>query len=331
MRTPASNRWGGCNGYWKDEIFNNCMDAEVFYDGPPTPAPPPGPPTPEPPSPAPCADPSAVYGNMNVYSVFTNITAIEHSSQEGWCTCSGPKKLWIFTANRGGFTKMVGVNFCGSEEVDTRQGKYTSAGTLDRAAIVAAWDSGTAIGGYSVSNIRFGEPLVPTPAPTPAPTPSTTPPPPTPAPPPTPVPPTPQPTPQPTPAPTPQPTPAPAPPQCCTGQGGGCAAPCSSGGWCGASESNCLACAGNWGGGSSPTPPAPTPVVNPTPSPPAPTPPAPAQCCTGQGGACNAPCSTAGWCGASESNCLACAGDWCSPASVLVSNSAMKPVGVHNA
>merc|ERR1719436_1875908 len=60
------------------------------------------------------------------------------------------------------------------------------------------------------------------------------------------------------------PTPAPPPPQCCTGQGGQCTAPCSSGGWCGASESNCLACAGSWCGGSSPTPPAPTPV-NPSP------------------------------------------------------------------
>merc|ERR1719356_218057 len=99
----------------------------------------------------------------------------------------------------------------------------------------------------------------------------------------------------PTPAPpTPQPTPAPAPPQCCTGQGGECSAPCSTAGWCGASESNCLACAGSWCGDSSPTPPAPTP-----PAPPSPTPPAPAQCCTGQGGKCDAPCSTAGWCGAS--------------------------------
>merc|ERR1719188_1038258 len=120
----------------------------------------------------------------------------------------------------------------------------------------------------------------------------------------TPAPPTQQPTqapsPYPTRAPSPQPTqapttpapPPPAPAQCCTGQGGGCNAPCSSGGWCGASESNCVACAGSWCGGSSPTPPAPTPVVNPTPTPPAPTPPAPgppapAQCCTGQGGECN--------------------------------------------
>merc|ERR1719356_393656 len=73
------------------------------------------------------------------------------------------------------------------------------------------------------------------------------------------------PTPQPTPAPTPQPA------QCCTGQGGACSAPCSNGGWCGISESNCVACAGSWCRGSDPVSPAPTPVVNPTPTPPAPT------------------------------------------------------------
>jgi len=47
-RTPASNRWGTCGTDWSDEIFVNCMDAEVWYDGPPTPAPP-TPPTPAPP------------------------------------------------------------------------------------------------------------------------------------------------------------------------------------------------------------------------------------------------------------------------------------------
>jgi len=175
----------------------------------------------------------------------------------------------------------------------------------------------------------------PTPQPTPAPTPVPTPAPPTP--PPTPAPPTPVPTPQPTPVPTPQPTPVPtpAPAQCCTGQGGACSAPCSNGGWCGASESNCVACAGSWCRGSDPVSPAPTPVVNPTPTPPAPTPPSPpapgpSVCCTGQGGACTAPCSSAGWCGLSESNCVACGADWCS-ASALVSNSTMQRVRAHSA
>merc|ERR1740121_2155885 len=212
---------------------------------------------------------------------------------------------------------MVGVNLCGQDEVGTTQGKYAAQVTLDRASIIAAWDSGTAIANYDVSNIRFEEPPAPTPAP---PTPQ-----------PTPAPPTPPPTPGPTPAPTPQPTPAPAPPQCCTGQGGQCAAPCSSGGWCGASESNCVACAGSWCGGSSPTPPAPTPVANPTPTPPAPTPPAPGPsvCCYDAG--CTGNCVAGGWCGGSESACVGCGGEWCSSASSLVSNSTMKRLRVHSA
>jgi len=50
--TPASNRWRTCPTIWSDEIFVNCMDAEVWYDGVPTPAPP-TPPTPvSPPTPA---------------------------------------------------------------------------------------------------------------------------------------------------------------------------------------------------------------------------------------------------------------------------------------
>jgi len=160
---------------------------------------------------------------------------------------------------------------------------------------------------------------------------------PTPAPPPTPPTPAPLPTPQPTPAPP--PTPA----QCCTGQGGECAAPCSNGGWCGLSESNCVACAGSWCGGASPTPPpppAPTPVVNPTPTPPAPTqapttqaptPPAPGPsvCCYDPG--CTGNCVAGGWCGGSESNCVGCGGEWCSSASLLVSDSTMKELRVHKA
>jgi len=147
----------------------------------------------------------------------------------------------------------------------------------------------------------------PTPEPTPAP----------------PTPPTPAPT---TPAPTPQPTPVPtpAPAQCCTGQGGGCAAPCSNGGWCGISESNCVACAGSWCGGSSPTPPAPTPVANPTPAPPG-----PSVCCYDAG--CTGNCVAGGWCGGSEANCVGCGGNWCSSASALVSNSTMQRVSAHSA
>merc|ERR1719401_3197241 len=170
---------------------------------------------------------------------------------------------------------------------------------------------------------------VPTPVPTPVTTPVPTP---VPTPQPTPVP-TPQPTPVPTPLPTPVPTPQPA--QCCTGQGSGCSAPCSSGGWCGASESNCVACAGTWcfGDGPSPTPPAPTPVVSPTPTPPAPAPmppaPGPSVCCYDPG--CTGNCVAGGWCGGSESNCVGRGGDWCSSASALVSNSAMKGVQAHSA
>merc|ERR1719517_126049 len=169
----------------------------------------------------------------------------------------------------------------------------------------------------------------PTPAP-PAPT--------TPAPQPTSQPPQPTPTQQPTSAPTtPAPTtaaPTPAPPtpaQCCTGQGSGCIAPCSSGGWCGASESNCNACAGNWCGGSSPTPPAPTPAVNPTPAPPAPTPPAPGPSVCCYDGGCTGNCVAGGWCGGSEANCVGCGGEWCSSASALVSNSTMQRLRVHSA
>merc|ERR1719410_514585 len=136
---------------------------------------------------------------------------------------------------------------------------------------------------------------------------------------------------QPTQAPTQQPTQAPAPAECCTGQGGGCAAPCSSGGWCGASESNCVACAGSWCGDSSPTPPAPTPVVNPTPAPPAPAPtppaPGPSVCCYDPG--CTGNCVAGGWCGGSEANCVGCGGDWCSSAAVLVHNSTMKQLRPH--
>merc|ERR1719356_1147041 len=98
----------------------------------------------------------------------------------------------------------------------------------------------------------------------------------------------------PTPQPTPAPTPAPA--QCCTGQGGQCAAPCSNGGWC---------------GGSSPAPPAPTPAANPTSAPPAPPAPGPSRCCYTEG--CTGNCVAGGWCGGSEANCVGCGGDWCSP------------------
>merc|ERR1719195_1516779 len=63
---PMNGRWAGCDGYWKDEIFVNCIDAEVWRDGAPTPAPPPTPrpapaptpvPTPAPPTPAPVPTP----------------------------------------------------------------------------------------------------------------------------------------------------------------------------------------------------------------------------------------------------------------------------------
>merc|ERR1740116_635740 len=149
----------------------------------------------------------------------------------------------------------------------------------------------------------------------------------------------PTPAPPPTPAlpPTPQPTTAPPPPapaHCCTGSGTGgegCFSPCTSTGWCGASESNCGQCGGSWCGGSSPTPPAPTPVVNPTPTPPAPTPPAPGPsvCCYDPG--CTGNCVAGGWCGGSEDNCVGCGGEWCSSAAVLVHNSTLKRVQIHTA
>merc|ERR1740139_1503353 len=114
---------------------------------------------------------------------------------------------------------MVAATLCGLDEVGTRKAKYAAKGTLDRSGIIAAWDSGTSINGYSLSNLRVEEPPVPTPEPTPQPTPA----PPTEQP--TPAPPTPQPTSEPTPAPTPQPTSAPAPSVCCWQQscGGDCA------------------------------------------------------------------------------------------------------------
>jgi len=154
---------------------------------------------------------------------------------------------------------------------------------------------------------------VPIPAPTPAPVPT-------------------PPTPATTPEPTSQPTEAPAPAQCCTGSGTGgegCFTPCSSTGWCGASDSNCASCGGNWCGGSAPTPPAPTPVVNPTPTPPAPTPPVggPSQCCYNPG--CTGNCAVGGWCGGSESNCVGCGGDWCSSAAVLAHDSTQKRLRAH--
>merc|ERR1740129_2099608 len=171
----------------------------------PTPVPTPQPtpvPTPVPTPAPPCEDPYALYGDLDVYAVFTNVSAVEHTSlQEGSCTCTGSRKLWIFAVHHQTYTKMVGVTMCGSEEVGTRKAKYGAKGDLDRSGIVASWNSGTSINGYSLSNLQVGEPPVPTPVPTPQPTPSTTTPQPTPAPPteqPTPSPPTPVPTPQPT-------------------------------------------------------------------------------------------------------------------------------------
>merc|ERR1719162_2827466 len=158
---------------------------------------------------------------------------------------------------------MVAATLCGLDEVGTRKAKYAAKGTLDRSAIIAAWDSGTSINGYSLSNlqIEIEEPPVPTPVPTPQPTPPTTTPQPTPAPPteqPTPAPPTPQPTSEPTPAPTPQPTPvptpqptlAPAPSVCCWQSS--CGGDCVEGGWCGSSENACSGCGGYWCNGGSP-------------------------------------------------------------------------------
>merc|ERR1719491_593233 len=131
---------------------------------PPTPVPTPQPtpvPTPQPtpvptpvPTPAPlCAEAYAVYGDVNVFAVFTNVSAVEHTSlQEGSCTCTGSRRLWIFAVHHQSFTKMVGISLCGLDEVGTRQAKYAAKGTLDRSAIIAAWDSGTSINSYSLSN-----------------------------------------------------------------------------------------------------------------------------------------------------------------------------------
>merc|ERR1740139_1098819 len=257
--------FGQCSG--KPEVFISCFDfmlndplptpvptpqpTPVPTPAPPTPVPTPAPPTPVPtpeptpvPTPAPlCAEAYAVYGDVDVYAVFTNVSAVEHTSlQEGSCTCTGSRRLWIFAVHHQSFTKMVGISLCGLDEVGTRQAKYAAKGTLDRSAIIAAWDIGTSINGYSLSNLQIEEPPVPTPVPTPQPTPPTTTPQPTPAPPteqPTPAPPTPQPTPEP----TPEPAPAPA-PSCCK-WAGNCGGSCASG-YCGSSQANCRGCGGTW-------------------------------------------------------------------------------------
>merc|ERR1719246_117076 len=130
--------------------------------------------------------------------------------------CTGPRRLWIFAVHHQTFTKMVSVTLCGLEEVGTRQAKYAAKGTLDRSAVIAAWDSGTSINGYSLSNLQVEEPPVPTPVPTPQPTP---------------------------PPPTPQPTPAPA-PSCCKWSGN-CGGTCASG-YCSQSSGDCSGCGGTW-------------------------------------------------------------------------------------
>jgi len=203
---PMIGRWADCNTYWQDEMFANCMDAEIFpgptpqptpvptpaptpqptpYNGPPTTTPEPTPmPTPQPtpvPTPAPpsrcCYDGPSCVGNC---------------VEGGWCGSSESACLGC------------GADWCTGDVPTTPA------------------------------------PPAPTPAPvTPAPTPPVTP-----APtPPSPTPPTPTTAPPTTAPPTQAPTPAPE-PSCCkwsSNCGGSCA-----GGWCSTSTASCSGCGGTW-------------------------------------------------------------------------------------
>merc|ERR1719464_1124391 len=79
-----------CTSEWQDEIFNNCMDAEVvdFY---PTPAPPPTPPPPPPaPTPQPTTAPPAPGPGPCRHQTDCSISAwCNDSSYVGWCSQNG--------------------------------------------------------------------------------------------------------------------------------------------------------------------------------------------------------------------------------------------------
>lgn len=212
---PMNGRWSGCNGYWKDEIFVNCVDAEVWRDGEPTPAPPPTPrptpaptpqptpapptpvpvPTPVPPTPVPTPVPTPA---PTPHPVGTCIPQLD-CSINAWC--ADDNLAWCIALGRTGN--------CPQPQC------YTVVAT----------------------------PAPPTQQPTQAPSPQPMP---TPTQQPTP---TQAPTQQPTQAPTPEPTPAPRPAACCWAST--CDGDCVAGGWCGSGESACSGCGGHWCDGNS--------------------------------------------------------------------------------
>jgi len=220
---PMNGRWSGCNGYWKDEIFVNCVDAEVWRDGEPTPAPPPTPrptpaptpqptpapptpvpvPTPVPPTPVPTPVPTPA---PTPHPVGTCIPQPD-CSINAWC--ADDNLAWCIALGKTGN--------CPQPQC------YTVVAT----------------------------PAPPTQEPTQAPSPQPMPTP-TQQPTPTQAPtqqPTQAPTQQPTQAPTPEPTPAPRPAVCCWAST--CDGDCVAGGWCGSGESACSGCGGHWCDGNS--------------------------------------------------------------------------------
>merc|ERR1719461_2519996 len=100
---------GQCAG--PPEVFISCIDFLVNDPLPtpvptpqPTPVPTPAPPTPVPtpvPTPAPpCTEPYAVYGDLDVYAAFTDVSAVEDtSSPSGSCACTGSRSRWIFAVH----------------------------------------------------------------------------------------------------------------------------------------------------------------------------------------------------------------------------------------
>jgi len=207
---PMIGRWADCTTEFQDEMFANCMDAEIFPGPTPQPTPVPTPvPTPQPtpydgpptttlaPTPMPTPQPTPVPTPAP-----PSVCCYDGPSCQGNCVEGG---------------------WCGSSE-----SACLGCG--------ATWCTPS--------------PPTPTPAPTPPVTPApTTPAPPTPAPSPgptiapTPTPPPPPPTQAPTNAPTQAPTPEPA--SSCCKWSGSCGGGCASG-WCSTSTSSCSGCGGTW-------------------------------------------------------------------------------------
>merc|ERR1719436_156293 len=101
---PMNGRWAGCDGYWKDEIFVNCIDAEVWSDAP-TPQPTPGPPTPPVPTPAPTPAPTSHPVGTCIHQPDCSINPWCRTNNMQWCidngragNCPAPQCFTVVTA-----------------------------------------------------------------------------------------------------------------------------------------------------------------------------------------------------------------------------------------